>query len=269
MVKKLFKYEFSAYLRIMLPMHLILVALAFFGRMLQFFETDSVFYDLGFGSTVAIFVLAIIALFLITQIFSVVRFYKNMYTGEGYLSFMLPVTASQHIWAKVSTAVLVQAVNLLIVALSVLLFTAGHVFVEIIEGIQNVVSEMYNVFGAHLSIYAIEVVVVFVLSAFSMNLLFYSCISLGQTFRKNRVFAAVGMYFAYCAIVRFIEMAFNMLLFIVIGYEWFERIMDFVIEHAYATMHMLFGFGILIGLLMCFIFFVVTRYVMNKKLNLE
>ena len=41
MVKKLLKHEFLAYLRVWIPMQIILMAAALFGRILQFFESDS------------------------------------------------------------------------------------------------------------------------------------------------------------------------------------------------------------------------------------
>ena len=140
MVKKLFKHEFLAYFRILIPMHLILVILAFFGRIFQFAENESIFYALGFWAAITIYALATVALFMITQIFSIVRFYKNMFTGEGYLTLTLPVTASQHIWVKVSVAVLVQLINVVIFALSMLLLTAGEIFAKFADVVQESVS---------------------------------------------------------------------------------------------------------------------------------
>ncbi len=269
MVKKLFKHEFAAYFQIMLPMHLILVALAFFGRMIQIVETDSILYRIGMGSSVAIFILGIIALFLITQIFAIVRFYKNLFTGEGYLTLTLPVTATQHIWTKVSTVVLMQALNILIVGLSVLLFTAGETFVEIVNEIQEAVSVLYEEAGNHLIGYAVEITVMLILSGFSTNLLYYSCIALGQTFRKNRVLAAVGMYFAYCVIMRLFETILNVVLFASIGSEWIENVVNYLTEHAFASLHTIYGFAIFVSIVMCIVFFMIPRHVMTKKLNLE
>ena len=56
-------------------------------------------------------------------VLGVIRFYKNLFTKEGYLTFTLPVTSTQHILVKSTTAVLVQIVSIIAIMLSFYVFT--------------------------------------------------------------------------------------------------------------------------------------------------
>ena len=59
-------------------------------------------------------------------VYSVIRFYRNLFTGEGYLSFTLPVTPANHLWVKVVTAVSFSLLSVLVAALSGVIITAGE-----------------------------------------------------------------------------------------------------------------------------------------------
>ena len=101
MVKKLFKHEIKAYLRIMIPVYVCLLAVALLGRVIQFFEADTFIYSFVNGSSIFVYVVAIIACFGFSSVFSIVRFYKNLFTDEGYLTFTLPVKISQILNSKI------------------------------------------------------------------------------------------------------------------------------------------------------------------------
>ena len=99
MLTKLIKQEFRATARVMIPMYLVMLALAVGAR----FFTDDL-GDLG-DLLKALCALAVLACILVNVAAMILRFKQNLLGDEGYLMFTLPVTVHQHLWAKLVAAV--------------------------------------------------------------------------------------------------------------------------------------------------------------------
>lgn len=126
MVKKLFKHEYLAYARVMSLIYIILLTIAAATRVIFIFESDTVAYDIVSTISVITYCVSVFAALGFSYVMGVVRFYKNLFTSEGYLSFTLPVTASQHIAVKLITAVSMNLLTWVMVLLSVCVVTAGE-----------------------------------------------------------------------------------------------------------------------------------------------
>lgn len=269
MVKKLFKHEILAWLRVWVPMQIILLAVAAFGRVWQLFENDSMTYDIIYGSAIALYVVAIIASIGLVTVFGVVRFYKNLFSREGYLSFTLPVTPAQHIWVKLLTAGMFSVFSMLVVLLSFGVFTAGELFSEIIKALSYIIKQAIPLLGSHLIFYIIEFVLMIGVALLAEYLLYYVCIALGQTFKKNRVIGAVGVYFIYYIINQVIGTILSVIIMLLAETDFFLAIGRFVEENPFETVHIVFCVGLVFGALLAALYFVITHAVMRKKLNLE
>ena len=55
---------------------------------------------------------------LLTFIIGIVRFYKNLFTGEGYLSFTLPVTPGQQLFTKALVSFLFSVITIIVILVS-------------------------------------------------------------------------------------------------------------------------------------------------------
>ena len=77
MVKKLYKHEFIAWLRVLPLVWLITLAVSGIHRLVQLLETDTVYYDILNASGLIVFFVAIFACLLFPVIFGIVRFYRN------------------------------------------------------------------------------------------------------------------------------------------------------------------------------------------------
>ncbi len=269
MVKKLFKHEMFAWLRVWAPMQIILLAVAAFGRIWQFFENDSTAYSIIFGSAVGLYVVAIIASIGLVTVFDVVRFYKNLFSREGYLSFTLPITPAQHIWVKMLTAGLFSVLSLVVILLSGVIFTAGDLFTEIMKALAYIIKQIPPTMGTHLFFYIIEVVLLMAVAVLGGSLLYYACIALGQTFKKNRVIGAVGVYFIYYVINQVISTIITVIVMLLAETDFFLAIGRFMEAHPYATVHIVLCGGLVFSAALSAIYFVITHAIMRKKLNLE
>ena len=269
MCNKLYKHEMLSYLRKWLPIEIIILCVALLGRFVQFFEADTTAYDVIFGITMFFYGTAIIVSFVITFVVCIKRFHNNLFTGEGYLTFTLPVTPVQHILIKACAAVTVMLSTIIIAVLSVFVLTAGEVAVEIFKAAAYLFKEFFEACNAHSVLYIAEYLVLLILSLFSGMLLIYACIALGQTFNKNRIGWAVAIYFIYYFIGRIITTVLTTVLSVNYDSIPFEKIARFIEKNTFGSVHIFFGVNIIFTFIGCAIFYLITHFIIKKKLNLE
>lgn len=271
MVKKLFKHEFIYYFRtfaLFLPIVLVIGVMA---RVFRFFENfDSVLVDIVIFSSASMLVVACFALLMLSVVVAVVRFYKNMYSAEGYLTFTLPVNNAQHIFVKLLTAICCQAICLLTVILAAIIAISGEPLKEFLLMLTAGISEFYEDIGAVSFIaFVFDIIVIALLSVAGNMLLYYACITVGQTAKKNRILMAVGAYFIYYVATQVISTVIVMI-FTVLGMSGvFDGIVMWLDDHMILTMHLTMGVSIVIYAAMAVAFWFVTQSIMTKKLNLE
>ena len=133
MVRKLIKYDFTSYMRLLLPVQLILLGIAALNRFVQLFEDGSTVYNIVFYSSIVLYVISIIVALVLTMVVGIVRFYQGMYSGEGYLSHTLPVTPTQHILSKLIVTILYYLGTFLAIFLSFMIVTLGEMNIELFK----------------------------------------------------------------------------------------------------------------------------------------
>lgn len=266
MVRKLFRHEMAALWRILLPIELILLAISAFVRGFQIFESDHLAYGITFG--IAVFVLVMLNLINLVAVvyIAVFRFYRHLFTAEGYLSFTLPITPGQHIFTKASAALLSQLAAVCVTVLSFMIVTAGDVFYEILRVFEYGSGLLQEFTQGHVVWYIVEFAALMLTSYISQILLLYACVCLGQLSRKNRVAMAIVAYFVYTVIVQILSSVLNVAVSIS-GHEgWFainspEELIVFI----HGVMIALCVWSLVVSA----IYFVISHTIMRKKLNLE
>ncbi len=266
MVKKLFRHEMIALWRTLLPVELILLAISVFVRVFQLFESDHTAYGVTFGISVFFLVMLNLINLVVATYTAVVRFYKNLFTAEGYLSFTLPVTPAQHIFAKLLAALVSQLAAVCVTAASISIATAGDVFYELMQAFGYGFHWLKDAAQAHLVWYIVEAVAVMLVAYLSQVLLLYACVCVGQLSRKNRVGAAVGAYFVHTLIVQILTTIWNVVLGT--GNTGEETVVETAGE-ILPAIHVIFGAVLLWTILVSAIYFVIAHTIMRKKLNLE
>ncbi len=265
MVKKLFKHEALAYLRVWIPMIAILFTVAIFGKLLYLFHIDSVMLNIFKNSATVIYVLGAVAVISLTYVFSVVRFYKNLYSCEGYLSFTLPVTPANHITVKLITACVFQIGSILCVILSSLFFASAETKKEFFTGLREMTDILYATLGGHLVLYITELFIMALVMMIIGYLIPAMCITIGQTFKKNRIIGAVIVYFIYYIIKQVI----GTLILIGCAFLDTQAILLYIASHRVSVIHAGLLTGIVIESIFAVLYFFIIHSVMKKKLNLE
>lgn len=266
MVKKLYKHEFEAYLRVWVPTQLVFLGIALLARLIQLFESETTVYNIINGSSIFAFVLALLVSVGLTFVFSIVRFYKNLFTGEGYLTFTLPVTPTQHILTKLFTAVAFQVATVLVALIGVSVITAGDVCVEVLKAIAYLWKLLYRELGVHLPFYTVEAVIFLIVATFNGLLLFYGCLAVGQLTNKNRVLLAVGVYFGYY----FATQIFGTVL-LSLGYatSLIGEIETFFLYHTREAIHWALCGSTVWYAALSVVYAFIIRHILQHKLNLE
>ncbi len=265
MVKKLFKHEMYALWRSMLPIWCVLFGVSILGRFIQLFEQETVAYNIISGSSIFFYVVSLIACLVCPFVFAITRFYRNLFSGEGYLSFTLPVTNHQHIWVKLVVAVATEMVTLIAAAVSVILITFGDLTLEIGKAVLYLFKLFARGLGAHLPMYIVEGIVGVIVVFAVETLLFYTCICIGQQSKKNRILAAVGAYFGFYFIKQILG---TIVLLIGAQMEW-ESLMIWISEHTFATMHIALCGGIVLEVLAGGLLYFISHRLISRRLNLE
>lgn len=201
MLKKLLKYDFKALLKYLVPFYIAIGGLSVLLCILAMVtrsENPNKFLTSMVITVTALSSLAVQAISVMVTVMSFVRFYRNLYSSEGYLTLSIPATATEHVFSKIISSMLVF-----------LLTQAVVLGAQLIESLplgwdyfmnMNAIGKVYALCETSnlpvLSFFE-TLILLFVLQAFMFQL-YYTCISLGQMVStKNRVAAAIGFYFAF------------------------------------------------------------------------
>lgn len=274
MVRKLIRYDFQSYFRLLFPVQLIILGIALLNRIIQFFEPPTgapdiaaSAYQAGFVATLVLYIVSIIVCFVMTVIVGIVRFYQGMYTNEGYLMHTLPVTPTQHIIAKLLTSVIFFLGSALAAFLSFMIITAGQVNIEVFKAFFYFMNRYIQSSGFDGVLYIFEILLLLCVSLFHIFIKFYFCLSVGQLAKRKKVLLAFGVFFGIYAVKQILGTAMIVVLTLsrnlisLIG-DWFSTI------HTLTAIHIVIWISIVIYTAAALVYFFVTRHIMSKKLNL-
>ncbi len=267
MVKKLLKYELLHYIRALLPFELIVLVVAFFSRIIQIFDNGSQTYDIVFYSSVVMFVISILLCLVMCFVTAITRYYKNFFTAEGYLTMTLPVTGNQHILSKWITAFLSVFASMIVVLFSVCVCTFGEPLFEILKAIGYLYKRCYQYTGFTTIFLTIEGILTACIAVFYMLMLFYSCITIGQLAKKNRILASFGVYFGYYLLTQILGTIF---LILMTTTNVFNNLFNWIgTLNGDTVWHLIFGGVSLVSLILSSVLYFVCKNIIYKHLNLE
>lgn len=269
MVKKLFKHEYLAWLRLLPLIYGITLVVAAMLRLLMVFETDSVYYDIVLFSAAFMYVVAVMVTLATPTVYGILRFYKNLFSGEGYLTHTLPVTPAAHIWVKLLTALSFTVASGLVCLLSGMIVTSGELFSEICKAISYLLGNIPPDAIPHLSGWLAESILLSLLSILNVHLLYSLCICLGQRARKNRVLAAVGVYFGFYMVSQILSTVMMVVITILGESGALDKLLTWIESDPVTFIHLLLIGLCLLVILVNIVYYLVCHWTIRKKLNLE
>ncbi len=271
MVKKLFKHEFLSLLRLMLPIECAVLGAGILVRIIFLFEGKNELSESLKYSSIFIMVVALTAGTIAAIIFGVKRYYSNLFTVEGYLSFTLPVTPAQHIFVKAVTATVFEFIAGFIAIISFCIASAGDLLEEIVKLIAYLLKITFNEYKPiHLILFAVELLIFLVLTTVSRYLLFYCCITIGHLSQKRKVATAFGTFGLYVLVTNILSVIIEVVLMSVFsGTNFISQMYEFYEKNPYLCTHIGFVMSIAWYVVISAVYFLISNIIIKKKLNLE
>lgn len=262
MLGKLMKYEWKATWKFMTLVNLMIVVMTVMADItvkldLFSYKQEDVVQFIALMMMMT-YVLSMFAMVIAVAIFLIYRFYTSTYSDQGYLLHTPPVDKHHIIIAKV----LVSAIWIIVcefvmyVSIIVLMASNGEVFETMADSMDSIISLTISEQVEWKGIAVVMSLVAFLFGLFARLLKVTACISLGQLSANHKILLAVVYYFA----IYIVQKIFSAFYMIFIG---------LIYKGGY--MYKIYGWESMLisGIIYSVIFYLITWYVMDRKLNLE
>lgn len=274
MLGKLFKHEFRATARIQLPFLLMVAATTLLLVCLiavhQAMPERNILYtvtNILIGILAFFYTLGILAYIFAAHFCGVQRYYKNLFTDEGYLTLTLPVKNGYHQTVKLIVSVFWGVVSLIVTGLSVYaLFSIG--VMEIITPAEIWERATFYLAAAKVIGLIALLAVTILIAEISFFTMAYFCIAVGQTFsQKHKVVAAFVTYLVISTALQILSM-----ILVAAGAVIFDDELTRLLSNELPPLLVLTSVAIIfngISLLLSGAMFGGTNYLTHRRLNLE
>lgn len=272
MLKKLIKYEWKDTRTVGIICNGIVLALAVIGVLL--FSLDiwnesslrsEVMAELTGVTIVLYFVMivwGIVAACLVVKYYFFYRYYKNLFTDQGYLMNTLPVKSTELLNAKLIVASLWQYITIIVIAVSI--FALGISMIggigdlsvkEILRDLWEIDINWDDVFQTLPT--SISYIIYILIAPIGGMLWTYTAVCLGQTTKKHKFLVSV-----------LILIGFNLLLQVVVSYMTlpFSLMME---EPSVTTVNIVSVVLLVVYIAVIIGLYFINKYFLEKKLNLE
>ena len=237
-------------------------------------QSDNMVVQVIAGFSIFIYILSLIGICIAIFVYFVVRFYRNMYTDEGYLMHTLPVKSWEHILTKGLTFFIWSLISVLAVFFSIfsIIFSAalsvsginwGDFFSQLQEFWPEIMREFRAFWGTSLATTIILCIVAAICQLIFSILMIYGSISIGQTFNRHKVMASFIAYVCLNMVLSLVRSLLQIPL-LLIRTEQLDRFtsVSSILGPSFWMNLVMNGIGIVV-------FYLITQIIMQKKLNLD
>ena len=299
MLGKLLKYEFRATGRIFLPAYAVLIVMSAVARLFYAANLAREFTTDGRTTVIVTMVMVMLftAVWVITLVVVIRRFWTNLLGREGYLMNVLPVSPWEHVCSKALTSLVWVLLSGLfsIAALVIMLFgTTGLVdWRDLLYNASWIWNEGWDYLRAkgadtQAALLIVQTVVDGLMSVVSLILTVYAAMSIGQLSNRHRVWASIGAYFgitiarsiasstlfANTMLRSFSSWVLGDLNFVVIGGAdgsgtYYYNGAEYGVREFLASFNTYLLFQLIFELAVCVLLFWGSQRLLKKRLNLQ
>lgn len=271
MLGKVIKHEFMDTGKVLIPLNLGVCGLSVLSSVMLYLDVWADFMGLLLVAVLLADILALMALSLVSFIYLAVRFFKSMFGSEAYLTHTLPASGFAKLNGKLFVAFVWEMLSTLLCALSVVALVAAalsHVEEEIPW--DKVVTELERILGMSVGGMMWMFLLLAVISAFHNMLMIYASMSIGQLFHKHKVGAAVVTYIIVYVVIQIIGMLMGMSgsVEMVEMMDQAETVnaMEYLVGDYYSGLMIE---SMAVSAVLAVVFYIVTAYICNRKVNLD
>ena len=275
MLKKLLKYDFKSVLRYWWIAAVSTLVFSIIGSgCISLLNSEREIPPVALvlaGLTLILVFVSYSALIFISMLFIFIRFYKNFFTDEGYLTFTLPVKRMQLLNSKLIVSTITVIATYIVCAVNIVgmlcIGFAKDVFTkEFWDGLVEFCKIMLNDMGIYLWIYLFELLLILVLSVIFACLFLFCCITFASIITKRaKVITAIGIYYLANSIFSFAVEIFYLFAIPSI-FTWGYDLGD--TSGAIVIALILLGI-ILMYSIFCMLLYTLQYWMIDRKLNLS
>ena len=262
MLKKCLKHEWKACWKNMALLNGAAIFMGALGGFGFLFSQLSELPDLLIVLYLFAYVLIVIAASVMTQVLMIQRYYKNLFTDEGYLTNVLPVSATDHILSKmlIFGFLLLPSAIRYFTANTLLFYNKTMTFSDFLSylwaQITCVADAAFSLIGItnHIGM-ALFSIVGFFTSLFFGILLFYAAISIGSLVSSHKILTAVLSYIGMTTVIQ------------IFGGISIVRVFQDSTPTAVVTTSSVST--LIITVVLCVVLFLICRYILSRRLNLS
>ncbi len=280
MLKKLLKYDFKSVFKYWWIAAVSATALSVLGGFCLKILVDSTAEETVFqppevltissSLLLMLTIMAISAFSVISAILLFVRFYKNFFTDEAYLTFTLPVKRSTHLNSKLILGFVTQlatgAVIILDAALIIVIGLADKIFKkEVWEEFILLAKEFFKEVDAYFWVFLLETLFIMLIISIAGLLFTYACITFASMItKKAKLITAIGIYYGATSVVSFV---FSMIY--LFGVDTIITFLDKLPENSANLIIVLIALVVLLFVAMiCTLLYTFEQWMLDRKLNL-
>lgn len=219
MVAKLMKHELVALFRILVWFMLAVLLLGTAVRLLNLVlesvnpEEFNLIVYLSEQSAVGFWMLSVLALAAAGTVLCIVRYFRSLFTGQGYLTFSLPVTPTQLLVAKFLASLIATAACSVVIVLSVIIVYSGPQLSQLFATVSEILPMIFAFLESDPLLIVEAVLIGVALIPFDLLYLFLIA-SIGQLFTKGRIAITIGLYYGSSFVVSTVLTSFVLPLFV-------------------------------------------------------
>lgn len=235
-----------------------------------------------FVATLLLYVIMLLAATWGILIFLGIRFYRSMYTDEGYLSHTLPVTANQLFLSKVLVSSLWYLLIMIGIGVSVIALVlsmaigmlnigevhnalaeyGGNIWTFLAEGVSQIADVYQSEMGINLFHYVITLIVTFVAGPFITMITLFGALTIGQLSSRHKGLMGILAYAGLTILSSLIGS-------IVQSTLMFSSNMVTRPSGITLSVNTAYDINVLTSVLIAAIMYGISYYILNKKLNLD
>ncbi|MEY8508429.1 hypothetical protein AALA78_09385 [Lachnospiraceae bacterium 42-17] len=206
MLRKLIKYDLKAMNRYLIIIHVfmlsacVLIRVFLTGRLFaEGVDFNSQKYFLPLVLFFTLFTILISMMAFATHLVIAIRFYKNLFSSEGYLSHTLPVTSGQHLLSKTISGSIWGIINMISLHIALFIVAATPYVISFVSENKAEIMEKLGFTGSRPSGsflgFLLLYIVVCLIGTATNVILFYSAITIGQLISGHKILGAIAAYF--------------------------------------------------------------------------
>ncbi len=270
MLSKLLKYELRGTARFFIPLYLTILVFAvinsFSSNIFIVAENIPLLYSLLMSLSMFVYGALMVGLVIMTLFVMIQRFYKNLLGDEGYLMFTLPVSSEKHIFSKLTVSMFWTIASSIVAIFSIFIIFSRNVFtLDFLKELTMAITLFIEHLGGFTYIFILEGIVLILLSLASTILNIYAAIALGHLYNKNKLLISFAMYILLNMIPQILIVLASFFFFI---FNQEVPIMPNFIPSAHHVNYFLLGLIVFTGVITIG-YFILTNYILKRRLNLE